>query len=363
MNRGPGIARAAGLLVLSLLLTPLMKAQAQDVYTYSIGQEGSELVTVIVAYSGPGGALSIPSMIDGFPVAIIGADAFYGVSSLTSVTLPDTVLTIETNAFEWCVNLASVNLGNSVSNIEDNAFASTSLTSLTLPASVTSIGADTFGIGSLASVKLDNGLISIGEYAFSEATNLTSISIPNSVTSIGLAAFEGCNLMNVTIGDSVTNIANDAFQGNPNLTSITIPASVTSIGAYAFEGCTSLTAVYFEGNAPNVDPNAFPDEPATMYYLAGTTGWTSTLDGRPTAVWTRSQPVQISIANAGVQANQFGFTITGTSNTVVVVEGSASLVNPTWTPLQTTTLTSGSAYFADPQWKSYTTRFYRLSAQ
>jgi hypothetical protein len=302
-------------------------------------------------------------MIDGFPVAIIGADAFYGVSSLTSVTLPDTVLTIETNAFEWCVNLASVNLGNSVSNIEDNAFASTSLTSLTLPASVTTIGADTFSISTLTSVKLDNALVNLGEYAFSDCTGLTSISIPNNVTSIGPAAFEGCNLMNVTIGDSVTNIADYAFSGNPNLSSVTIPASVSSIGDYAFQGCTSLTAVYFEGNAPGVDTNAFPDEPATMYYLAGTTGWTSTFDGRPTAVWTRSQPVQISIANAGVQANRFGFTITGTSNAVVVVEGTASLVNPAWTPLQTNTLTTGSADFADPQWKTYPTRFYRLRAQ
>jgi hypothetical protein len=61
-----------------------------------------------------------------------------------------------------------------------------------------------------------------------------------------------------------------------------------------------------------------------------------------------------------VRTNRFGFTITGTSGLVVVVEACTNLANPTWSPLQTNTLTDGSVYFSDPRWTNYTRRFYGL---
>ena len=69
---------------------------------------------------------------------------------------------------------------------------------------------------------------------------------------------------------------------------------------------------------------------------------------------------QISIANASMRTNQFGFTITGTSNLVIVVEACANLANPAWFPVATNTLTGGSFYFSDPQWTNYPRGFYRL---
>ena len=62
----------------------------------------------------------------------------------------------------------------------------------------------------------------------------------------------------------------------------------------------------------------------------------------------------------GVRSNQFGFTISGTSNLVIVVEACTRLANPSWYPLQTNTLTGDSFYFSDPQWTNYPSRFYRL---
>jgi hypothetical protein len=61
-----------------------------------------------------------------------------------------------------------------------------------------------------------------------------------------------------------------------------------------------------------------------------------------------------------VRTNQFGFTILGASNLVVVVEASANLANSTWYPLATNTLTGGSSYFSDPQRTTYLSRFCRL---
>jgi len=42
-----------------------------------------------------------------------------------------------------------------------------------------------------------------------------------------------------------------------SLTSITIPASVRGLGPDAFSSCSSLTAVYFMGNAPSIISGIF----------------------------------------------------------------------------------------------------------
>jgi hypothetical protein len=65
-------------------------------------------------------------------------------------------------------------------------------------------------------------------------------------------------------------------------------------------------------------------------------------------------------ASFGVRSNQFGFNINWASGMTVVVEACTSLANPTWTPLATNTLTSGTAYFSDPEWSNYPGRYYRL---
>ena len=62
----------------------------------------------------------------------------------------------------------------------------------------------------------------------------------------------------------------------------------------------------------------------------------------------------------GVQTNQFGFNITGTANIPIVLEASADLASPVWTPLLNCTLTNGSFYFSDPDWANYPGRFYRF---
>ena len=71
-------------------------------------------------------------------------------------------------------------------------------------------------------------------------------------------------------------------------------------------------------------------------------------------------PGQISIVNPDVWTNRFGFTLTGTSNLVVVVEANTSLQYPKWIPVGTNTLTGGSSYFSNPRWTNIPARFYRL---
>ena len=179
------------------------------------------------------------------------------------------------------------------------------------------------------------------------------------VTRIGGGAFQGrTSLTSVTIPNSVTSIGDGVFSGCTSLTSVTIPNSVTSIGSGAFYDCTSLKGIYFRGNAPYLEFFGLYANEATVYYLPGTTGWGATLGSRPTALW--KPQVQSGAASFGVKTNQFRFNITWTSGRVIVVEGCTNLANPTWTPLQTNTLTGDSVYFSDPKWTNYTRRFYRI---
>jgi uncharacterized repeat protein (TIGR03803 family) len=69
---------------------------------------------------------------------------------------------------------------------------------------------------------------------------------------------------------------------------------------------------------------------------------------------------QTGASNLGVQTNQFGFSLSGYSNQVIIVEASTNMTGSNWQPVQTNTLTSGSSYFSDPQWTNYPGRFYRL---
>jgi hypothetical protein len=319
------------------------------------------------------------------------------------VTIPNSVTSIGTYTFYDCTNLTSVTIPNSVTNIGDAAFYRSGITNVTIPNSVTSIGDYAFEIcTSLTSVTIPNSVTYIGTFAFSDCSRLTSVTIPNSVTNIGTNPFFGCTSLtsitvdasnpayssvngvlfdkaqatllqfpgglggSYTIPNSVTNIGFQAFYDCTSLTSVTIPGSVTSIGNAAFSYCTNLTSVYFRGNSPTPINNTtvFFGDPATVYYLPGTTGWGAMFDGLPTAPWFLPNPVILNnSASFGVQPGGFGFTISWATNASVVVEAATNLANPVWIPVSTNnTLTGGTNYFSDPQWTNYPIRFYRAAS-
>ena len=215
-----------------------------------------------------------------------------------SYTIPATVTNLEDNAFDYCEHLTSVTIGSSVTSIGNDFLGCTRLTGVTIPASVTSIGAWAFWrCTSLTTFTVDagNAVYSSLDGALFNKSQTTLIQCPD-----GKAG-------SFTIPATATSIGERAFDGCLGLAGVTVPNSVFLIEEAAFYYCTNLAGVYFWGNAPSLgSDDVFEGATnATVYYLAGTTGWGTTFGGRPTAVWIPPTGPQIKAngATAAVTVN------------------------------------------------------------
>ena len=232
--------------------------QSGDLY-YNITNNVAPYTVEVTSGIDYSGDITIPSSVtyNGITYAVtsIGSYAFYH-SSLTSVTIPNSVTSIGTSAFQGCSDLTSVTIPSSVTSIGSYAFSDCStLTSITIPNSVTSIGHHVFNGCVLPKDKFinnsaytsnhwgvtlvdkeQNGLLIKDNVVVGAKRDITTATIPNGIVGIGSDAFNGCSsLTSVTIPNSVTSIGGGAFRHCSSLTSVTIPNSVTSIGGSAFE--------------------------------------------------------------------------------------------------------------------------------
>ena len=172
-----------------LLALPLLASaydcQVDGIY-YNLKPGNQAEVTQVNDYveanpSNYSGAVVIPEKFNYkgvmYTVTSIGEYAFYDCWNLVSVTIPNSVIIIETGAFNGCSGLTSVTIPNSVTSIGDYAFSyCTGLTSVTIPNSVTSISNSAFeSCSRLTSVTIPKSVTTIGAYAFSYSTGLTSV--------------------------------------------------------------------------------------------------------------------------------------------------------------------------------------------
>jgi hypothetical protein len=183
-------------------------------------------------------------------VTYIPSYCFQNCSSLTSISLPESIISIERSAFQNCSGLTgNLNLPEGVITIGDYAFQRcSSLTgNLTIPGGVTSIGNYAFDgcSGVTGNLTISEGVTSIGNGAFFGCSGFTgNLIIPEGVTSIGNSAFYGCSGFtgNLIIPKGVASIGDNAFYGCSGFTgNLIIPEGVTSIGNSAFYGCSGFT--------------------------------------------------------------------------------------------------------------------------
>lgn len=248
-------------------------------YTFGINKQSVWVVRGETEYSG---SIVIPSQINYegavYPVDKIAGRAFYNCTNLSSVTLPESIVSIEEDAFyntgiynnasNWekgvlyvsnCLIMADKSLSGHYTIKTDTrmlawgAFANcTALTSITIPNGITSIEFYAFhNCSALTCVTIPNTVRNIGYFVFNNCPALTSIVVEignpyydsrnncNAIIATGSnTLLYGCQ--NTIIPDTITCIEDWAFRGCSTLQAITIPDSVTHIGQYAFVDCSAL---------------------------------------------------------------------------------------------------------------------------
>ncbi len=245
---------------------------------YEMLDDGTYAVTTTGTFRG---AVEIPAEVDGIAVTEIRARAFYDQDHMTSVTVPDSVVTIGDEAFCECLRLEEIVLGSGVETIGDFVFGYChNITEINIPARVTSIGEGAFcDCNALTAIFVDDDntaycdddgvlytkdiatlleypcgktdssytaldgvtLIDTDSFAFSE--HLVDVTLPDSVTEIGENAFYECTaLETISLGAGLETIGKYAFNLCESLTIVSLPATLTSIGEGAFNDCHSVMA-------------------------------------------------------------------------------------------------------------------------
>ena len=186
----------------------------------------------------------------------IGENAYDGCTALTTLSLPENVVSIGGNAFRNCTGLTSVTIPDSVNSIGAGAFSGcSSLESITIPfvgavAGKTSKDTYQYPFGYIFGTSSYTGGMRVEQHYYDSSTSSTTYDyyyIPSSLRNVTVTrnnivygAFYNCTMLtSVTLGESVWSIGRYAFYNCAGLTSVTMSDYVTDIGDYAFSGCTA----------------------------------------------------------------------------------------------------------------------------
>jgi hypothetical protein len=276
-------------------------------------------------YIGPGGNVVIPNAINGVAVREIGTDAFNGITTVTSVVIPDTVTEFGQNVFRGATNLAHVVLPSNMTTITSGMFRETGLEYLNIPRSVTRIENNAISrIPTLNELYLHEGITWMGDGAIMRLPNLTIRSLPSTLeyiqsdnswffegTNVSKAAYDAAVRINPSVRDPLTivetyidtwasdytfnvgtgvidkyvgsggavkvpmmingmpivRIASNAFADNENITSVILPDTILEYGEEIFARSPNLTYVRLPYGLSEVTGGMLRETALTSLYL------------------------------------------------------------------------------------------------
>lgn len=205
------------------------------------------------AFSGSG----IEKVVIPSSVSVIHENAFYGISSLSTVQFSNGDVEIGKSAFLGCSSLSTINLMSGKKDIGETAFYNSGLTSINFGNGIESIGNSAFVGTNLTSVTFPRSLKTIGASAFSAITSLGSIQFGGFEESIGSSAFNATSITSLQLPSTLGAISANAFRDNLQLISVKIPDGVITVGGYAFSGNYNLREVDFGNTIQKIEVQAF----------------------------------------------------------------------------------------------------------
>ncbi len=223
------------MLVLTLVMImsfSMVSSSADDgIKTGTFGHfeyEISDGEVCITGFTGEGGDVFIPNVIEDQTVVAIGEEAFWYCKDITAVSMPSSLEYIGARAFQGC----------------------SSLKEIVLPDSVIEIGAAAFcDCSNLESINVPASLIYVGSFAFDHTPWITRFEDNTSIIIGGRVFYKylgDAQVVNIPVG--VTGISGNAFDGKQNLTYVNIPNTVLFVGDYAFFRCENLKSVSLPDN-------------------------------------------------------------------------------------------------------------------
>ena len=223
-------------------------------------------------------------------ISFINQYAFSDTGKIEQINLPENTVSIGKSAFYWCGrDITDGGFGGElvipegVSSISESAFGyANGVQSLSLPNTLKSIEYRAFENTYIENLVLPAKLTNLGNAAFYECYRLKTVQFPESLKTISESAFLECKaLESISFAEGLQVIESGAFQSCNNLTTLDIPNSIETLGDKCFSYCKSLISVYFMGNAPtfykdyNGKYTSFSNTSATLYYLADNPTWNS----------------------------------------------------------------------------------------
>lgn len=226
-------------------------------FEYTI--QGNEIY--LTFYIGEGGDVRIPESINGIPVTKINRNCFVGNNTVTSISIPGTVRTLEDGALASAHAVTRITIDEGVTEIGDGAFEKMeNLIEANIPNSAAGglSGRLFSGCSSLQQISLPEGMAEIPMFTFDGCSSLDTIKIPDSVTKLGSQCFRGTALKEVTIPAGVTEILNEVFSGCTQLEKVTFLGNRVSVIEYfAFNRCESLKHLELPTSVRRIGGGAF----------------------------------------------------------------------------------------------------------
>lgn len=238
---------------------------------FSLSLKSDNTYSITDCDSSVSGNLIIPNKFNGLLINELEENSFANLNQLTSVILPDSIISIDNYAFYNCPKLVSVNISESVTSIGNSAFEKCSLLdTMIVPDSVTSIGSNAFvNCSSLTSVTIGKNVEQIAKGTFAGCSKLDSITLPYVGGNSTSSTSSSVNLFGYIFGDSSYSGSTATKQNYSNGVSTAdvtyyIPSSlreVTITGGKlyygAFYNCSKLISITINSNVSEMAPDVF----------------------------------------------------------------------------------------------------------